>query len=121
MTHPSATPIHATTPIAGEILPGWKIIASYAYTDAEVTKDNATPVGNRFANVPLNQASLWTTYEIQTGNLKGLGFGLGLFYIGDKQGDLANSFKLSSCVLMQHFITVEVDLMQRSMYVIFLT
>lgn len=47
--------------IAGEILPGWKAIASYAYTNAEVTKDNATPVGNRLANVPENQASLWTT------------------------------------------------------------
>ncbi|NJP18612.1 MAG: TonB-dependent siderophore receptor [Hydrococcus sp. CRU_1_1] len=82
--------------VAGEILPGWKIIASYAYTDAEVTKDNATPVGNQLDNVPFNQASLWTTYEIQKGNLRGLGFGLGLFYIGERQGDLANSFELPS-------------------------
>lgn len=82
--------------ITGEILPGWKIIASYAYTDAEVTKDNATPVGNQLDNVPFNQASLWTTYVIQKGNLKGLGFGFGLFYIGERQGDLANSFSLPS-------------------------
>ena len=27
--------------------------------------------------------SLWTTYEIQKGGLQGLGFGLGLFYVGD--------------------------------------
>ncbi|GJD15178.1 ferrichrome-iron receptor [Rivularia sp. IAM M-261] len=82
--------------VAGEILPGWKIIASYAYTDATVTTDNLTPskVGNRFANVPQNQASLWTTYEIQTGDVKGLGFGLGLFYVGDRQGDLENTFSL---------------------------
>jgi iron complex outermembrane recepter protein len=59
--------------IAGEILPGWKIIASYAYTDATVTVDNsiASNINNRLANVPLNQASLWTTYEIQKGGLKG--------------------------------------------------
>ncbi|WP_081588155.1 TonB-dependent siderophore receptor [Chlorogloeopsis fritschii PCC 9212] len=82
--------------IVGEILPGWKVIASYAYTDAEVTEDNATPVGNRLNNVPENQASLWTTYEIQKGNLQGLGFGLGLFYVGDRQGDLDNSFVLPS-------------------------
>jgi iron complex outermembrane receptor protein len=82
--------------IAGEILPGWKVIASYAYTNAEVTKDNSTPVGNRLSNVPKNQASLWTTYEIQKGDLRGLGFGLGLFYVGEKQGDLANSFRLNS-------------------------
>ncbi|QZZ21392.1 TonB-dependent siderophore receptor [Leptothermofonsia sichuanensis E412] len=80
--------------VAGELLPGWKVIASYAYTDAEVTKDNTFPVGNRLSNVPANQASLWTTYEIQTGSLKGLGFGLGLFYVGERQGDLANSFQL---------------------------
>ncbi|NJK53707.1 MAG: TonB-dependent receptor [Leptolyngbyaceae cyanobacterium SU_3_3] len=80
--------------VTGEILPGWKIIASYAYTNAEITKDNTFPVGNRLANVPTNQASLWTTYEIQQGNLKGLGFGLGLFYVGERQGDLANSFQI---------------------------
>jgi iron complex outermembrane receptor protein len=80
--------------VTGEVLPGWNVILSYAYTDAEVTEDNATPVGNQLDNVPFNQASLWTTYEIQEGDLQGLGFGLGLFYIGERQGDLANSFEL---------------------------
>ncbi|MBW4550214.1 MAG: TonB-dependent siderophore receptor [Aphanocapsa sp. GSE-SYN-MK-11-07L] len=84
--------------VAGEILPGWKIIASYAYTGATVTTDNSDPstVGNRLANVPQNQASLWTTYEIQKGDVKGLGFGFGLFYVGDRQGDLENTFSLGS-------------------------
>jgi iron complex outermembrane receptor protein len=82
--------------VTGEILPGWNVILSYAYTDAEVTEDNVTPVGNQLASVPFNQASLWTTYEIQQGDLEGLGFGLGLFYISERQGDLANSFTLDS-------------------------
>jgi iron complex outermembrane recepter protein len=83
--------------VAGEVLPGWKIIASYALTDPTVTADNAIPstVGNRLANVLRNQASLWTTYEIQKGDLQGLGFGFGLFYVGQRQGDLANSFKVN--------------------------
>ncbi len=72
--------------IAGEILPGWNIIASYAYTDAKVTEDNELPVGSRLANVAENTASLWTTYEIQNGNLQGLGFGIGLFYVGERPG-----------------------------------
>lgn len=80
--------------VTGEILPGWNVIVSYALTDAEVTKDNTFPEGNRLANVPENQASLWTTYTIQAGALEGLGFGLGLFYIGERQGDLDNSFQL---------------------------
>ncbi|MDZ8264279.1 TonB-dependent siderophore receptor [Nostoc sp. ChiQUE01b] len=82
--------------ISGEILPGWKVIGSYTYTDAKVTEDNSTPVGNRLANVPENQVSLWTTYEIQQGDLKGLGLGLGLFYVGERQADLANEAVLRS-------------------------
>ncbi|MEL6394355.1 MAG: TonB-dependent receptor, partial [Bacteroidota bacterium] len=82
--------------VSGEVLPGWNIIASYALTDTEVTADSPllSNEGNSFANVPENQASLWTTYEIQTGELQGLGFGLGLFYVEERQGDLANSFQV---------------------------
>ena len=78
----------------GEILPGWNIVASYAYTDAEVIEDNVFEVGNSLANVPENAVNLWSTYTISQGNLSGLGFGLGLSYIGERQGDLDNSFQL---------------------------
>ncbi|MEH2276636.1 MAG: TonB-dependent receptor [Nostoc sp.] len=80
--------------IAGEILPGWKVIGSYAYTDAEVTEDIAISVGNKLLGVPENQASLWTTYEIQKGDFKGLGFGLGLFYVGERAAFSDNSVEL---------------------------
>ncbi|WP_066426973.1 TonB-dependent siderophore receptor [Anabaena sp. 4-3] len=82
--------------IVGEILPGWKIIGGYAYTDAIVSEDNDIPVGNRINNVPEHAISLWNTYEIQKGNLQGLGFGLGLFYVGEREGDLNNTFSLPS-------------------------
>jgi iron complex outermembrane recepter protein len=72
--------------LTGEILPGWNVIASYAYTDAEVTEDNDLPIGSPLANVAEHTASLWTTYEIQTGEFRGLGFGLGLFFVGDRPG-----------------------------------
>lgn len=36
--------------ISGEILPGWKAIATYAYTDAVVTEDNTIPEGDHFPN-----------------------------------------------------------------------
>ena len=84
--------------VQGEILPGWNIIAGYAYTDAEVTADNQIPVGNSLVNVPENSVNLWTTYEIQSGSLRGLGVGLGLFYVGERQGDLANTFEVPSYV-----------------------
>ncbi|WP_138501952.1 TonB-dependent siderophore receptor [Nostoc sp. PA-18-2419] len=83
--------------VAGEILPGWKIIANYAYIDGEVTADtNPELVGNRLYGVPEHSASLWTTYEIQRGNLQGLGLGVGFNYVGQRQGDLANSFQVDS-------------------------
>ncbi|AFZ30913.1 TonB-dependent siderophore receptor [Gloeocapsa sp. PCC 7428] len=82
--------------IGGEILPGWNIIAGYAYTDAQITQDNIFPVGNRLNNVPENSFNLWTTYQIQQGELQGLGLGLGLFYVGDRPGDLFNTFTVPS-------------------------
>ena len=44
--------------------------------------------------MPENQFSLWTTYEIQQGDLAGLGAGLGLLYVGERPGDIDNSFTL---------------------------
>jgi iron complex outermembrane recepter protein len=83
--------------ISGELLPGWNIIASYAYINGEVTADtDPTNVGKKLFGVPDHSASLWTTYEIQSGDLQGLGFGLGLKYVGDRQGDLENSFSLGN-------------------------
>ncbi|WP_239730041.1 TonB-dependent receptor [Nodularia sphaerocarpa] len=84
--------------LTGQVLPGWNLIASYAYTDARVTKDDNLQPGNLLDGVPFNSASLWSTYEIQTGDFQGLGFGLGLFYVGERQGDLNNSFQVPSYV-----------------------
>ena len=86
--------------IAGEILPGWNVIASYAYIDAEVTEDNFIPEGNRIFNTPEHSASLWTTYEIQEGDLEGLGAGFGFNFVDQRAGNLDNSFELDS-----YFIT----------------
>ncbi|MEL6401994.1 MAG: TonB-dependent siderophore receptor [Cyanobacteria bacterium J06626_4] len=80
----------------GEILPGWNITAAYTYLDAFVSEDTTDIVGNRPADTPENQFSLWTTYEIQAGEYEGLGAGLGFFYVGDRQGDLENTFTLPS-------------------------
>lgn len=82
--------------IAGEILPGWNIITSYSYTDAQVTEDRRPIVGNRLLNTPENAFSIWTTYELQAGALKGLGIGLGVYTQGKRPGDLDNTFNLPS-------------------------
>ncbi|MDF5708872.1 MAG: TonB-dependent siderophore receptor [Nostoc sp. S4] len=80
--------------IAGEILPGWKVIGSYAYTDPEITQDNTYPVGNTLANTPRHTGSLWTTYTFQTGTLEDFGFGGGIFANSEAYGDLDNSYTI---------------------------
>ena len=80
--------------VRGEILPGWNIIAGYAYTDAEITEDNSFEAGNKLSNIPENAFNFWTSYKIGQGSLSGLGFGLGLFIVGDRPGDTENTFEL---------------------------
>ncbi|MEH2467248.1 TonB-dependent siderophore receptor [Nostoc sp.] len=102
--------------LGGEILPGWNIIADYAYTEAKVTNDtNSSQVGNLLNNVPKHSLNLWTSYEIQSGDFKGLGFGMGLFYVGERQGDLANTFTLPSYFLTEAAIFYKQDRFRASL------
>jgi len=72
--------------IAGNLTPEWRVIGGYAYVDAEVTKDNRLPTGTRLANIPRNSFSLLNTYEFQDGLAKGLGLGVGVKYVDDRNG-----------------------------------
>ncbi|KNY19947.1 TonB-dependent receptor [Methylobacterium sp. ARG-1] len=82
--------------LAGEILPGWNIIGSVGLLDARITKDATFAVGNRLTGVPVFSGSLWTTYEVQQGALRGLGLGFGITHVGQRYGDLDNSFKVGA-------------------------
>ena len=82
--------------VAGEILPGWKIIASGYLNDAFVSEDNTIPVGRRLENTPYHGATLWTTYEIQQGSLKGLQFGGGIFFVGSSIANQSDPFIVRS-------------------------
>jgi iron complex outermembrane receptor protein len=64
--------------IQGEILPGWNVLGNYTNTDATVTKSNNGDVGNRFYNVPRNMGKIWSVYEVQQGDAKGLKLGGGV-------------------------------------------
>jgi iron complex outermembrane recepter protein len=81
--------------MAGQFTSGWRMIATYAYCDAKVTKDNTIPVGDHLANIPRQSGSLWNTYRFQDGVLKGFGMGAGLVYVGSREAMLPNTFKLS--------------------------
>ena len=76
------------------------LIASYTYTDAEVTADQLPiNVGKRPFAVPAHTASAWADYTFHTGPLAGFGLGGGVRYIGDSAGDPANSFFVPSVTL----------------------
>lgn len=80
--------------VTGELLPGWNVVAGLSLLDAEIEESPDFPDGATPANTPDTTASLWTTYEIQSGGFAGLGFGIGLFYVGERQGDDSNTFTL---------------------------
>ncbi|MEH2108590.1 TonB-dependent siderophore receptor [Nostoc sp.] len=85
--------------LSGQILPGWNAIASYFINDAFVSVgDENNPVGDSLINAPGTGGSLWTSYEIQSGGMRGLGFGGGVFYTGDREATLPNTFKIPSYV-----------------------
>ncbi|MFN3461378.1 MAG: TonB-dependent siderophore receptor [Oceanibaculum sp.] len=84
---------------------GLSLIASYAYTDSEITKANAnasgvSTEGNRLAFVPKHQAAAWLDYEMSSGPLNGLGFGAGARYIGQTYGDNANNYDVPGYTLI---------------------
>ncbi|MGN2392573.1 TonB-dependent siderophore receptor [Pelomicrobium sp. G1] len=80
--------------VAGELATGWKLIGGYAYTEAEVIRDNSVPAGKTLPGVPRHAASLWASYQQPQGPWRGLGFGLGLQYLSERQGDLNNTFQV---------------------------
>jgi iron complex outermembrane recepter protein len=81
--------------VTGEVVRGLNVIATYSYTDARITKDTKeTNIGKRFRGVSKHSGSLWTTYELQDGAMKGLGIGGGFTSFGDRPVDANDSFRL---------------------------
>jgi len=78
--------------VTGQILPGWKVIGGIGFTDAKITSDTTYRVGNWLTGVPRISGSVWSTYQVQEGTFKGLGFGAGVTYVGRRYGDLNDSF-----------------------------
>lgn len=76
--------------VSGQVTPAFNLIASYTYLDAKV-RDDPTLSGNRFVNVPTNKGSIFGTYEIRSGALKGLAAGSGVTASSRIAVDTANA------------------------------
>lgn len=67
----------------GRLTAGLSVVASYAYTDARVTRSNVPEeIGNRQPQTPYNQGALWFDYRFGAFGLPGLTLGLGARTVG---------------------------------------
>ncbi|MGE8152856.1 TonB-dependent siderophore receptor [Pseudomonas vancouverensis] len=93
--------------LSGQLSDRWSMIGSYAYTDAEVTKDPDYQ-GNQLQNVAKNSGSLSAVYDF--GNVVGgdqLRVGAGARYVGEREGNAVNDFELPSYTVADAFATYD--------------
>ncbi|MEO0985321.1 MAG: TonB-dependent siderophore receptor [Cyanobacteria bacterium J06639_14] len=96
--------------VVGEILPGWNVVANYAYLDSEITEsDDAAAIGNRQRNIPEHNFNLWSNYTVQSGSLEGLSIGLGGNFVSERFADEVNTITLDSYFLTNAAIAYERD------------
>lgn len=76
------------------ILPGWQLLANYAYAKATILEDNVLPVGDWALGVPRHQAGLWTRYEVQDGPMRGLSGSIGGTSYSKQAGGVPNTYFL---------------------------
>lgn len=69
--------------LSGQVTDGLSVIATYAYTDVEVTKGATfgNPLGQQLINVPKHAGSLWAKYDLIPQRLD---VGAGVYLIGER-------------------------------------
>jgi len=85
--------------LQGQVAENWNVIGSYAFTDTRLTKDTDRNggignQGHRLYGVPEHSASLWGYHQFGEFAFPELSAGLGVFVVGQRQGDLANTYQL---------------------------
>lgn len=94
--------------VTGEIARGWNVIGTYTYMPfASITKDvgfsglpgDVGNQGNRLFLAPKHYGSLWSTYDFQNIELRGLRLGAGVQGVGQRQGDSGNTYQLPEYVI----------------------
>ncbi|BEG76005.1 TonB-dependent siderophore receptor [Achromobacter xylosoxidans] len=83
---------------------GWSVIASYGYSQGEVTRNTPDALGvntegNALQNLPRHQAALWAEHRFG-GIAQGLSAGLGVRYRGSTYGDANNTLAMKPVTLV---------------------
>ncbi|WP_075290870.1 TonB-dependent siderophore receptor [Pararhizobium arenae] len=86
----------------------WKLLASYTYTDMEITEEAvAAYIGKRPRLIPEHQAALWLDYTVTEGAMEGLSLGGGLRYQGESAADIENTVWVPDAVVADAAIRYE--------------
>jgi len=96
--------------LTGQLSERWSLIGSYAFTDAEVTKDPELK-GKRLQNVARHSGSLSAVYDY--GSLFGgdrLRLGAGARNVGERAGNASNDFDLPAYTVADAFASYETQL-----------
>lgn len=84
--------------LSGQLTEAWQIIASYAYQEAEITRDirtsatSVTPKGTDLAQTPRQAIGVWNRYDFSPN----WGVGLGASYRGSSFASISNAVTLKS-------------------------
>lgn len=90
--------------LTGHLAERWDMIATYAYDHTEVLDDPSNE-GKRLPQAPKHSGSLYLTHHLLVpSNLGGWHVGGGARYVGERAGDAANSFYMSSYTVADAFL-----------------
>jgi iron complex outermembrane receptor protein len=86
----------------GKITDNISLISSFTYLDARVVEDSTLDaagvplfLGHRLPNVPRYAGSFWAKWDVnEIAELQGLSLGMGVYVVGNRQGDRISSFQL---------------------------
>lgn len=70
--------------LTGRILPNFEIVTGYAYIDARYKEHTTFIPGSSPNNTPKHTFNAYANYTVQSGKLKTLSFGAGVYYLGER-------------------------------------
>ncbi len=100
---------------SGRLAPGWQVFGSYGYTDSEIARSRNGDEGLPIVGSPDHTASLWASYAVEAGVLRGLVVSAGLQHVGERlvtgdanyDGDRSDRVDLDTHTLVNAAVSYE--------------
>jgi iron complex outermembrane receptor protein len=96
--------------LTGNLTDNWNVSANLALNETIVTQSTiAEEIGRIFGNAPAAQGSIWTTYRLDDGVLKGLRIGGGYRFVGERVPRAGSSVNLPAYTLFNALISYPIE------------